>query len=423
VTSAWGEVVTRRTRLKDREAAVRIIEILRGRGFEAYLAGGCVRDELLGEKPKDYDVATSAHPEDIGSMFERTASVGASFGVMLVRDFGATIEVATFRADGPYGDSRRPDHVEFSTADQDAQRRDFTINALFLDPFGEDGEEVIDYVDGLKDLDAMVLRAVGDPEDRLAEDHLRALRGVRFASRYGLTMEEGTRDAIFEHAAELEGVSVERIGDEVKRMMGHGKSRHRAATLMHELELDHAIFGEAVGAHALPVLKRLGARAHAMTGVAAWALDRLGDGVLDEASAYATGWRGALDMSNDESTHFAKVLGFVGRVVREWDTMSVAQRKRVASSAHEGEGRKLLRAYSAKDTKRYIADVEALSGDGIGVAPEAWIGGDELISMGLTPGPSFKRVIDEVYDAQLEGRVSSMEEACNLARELFVNPA
>ncbi len=409
--------------MSERGAAVRIIEILRGRGFEAYLAGGCVRDELLGEKPKDYDVATSAHPDDIGSVFERTASVGASFGVMLVRDFGPTIEVATFRADGPYGDSRRPDHVEFSTADMDAQRRDFTINALFLDPFGKDGEEVIDYVDGLKDLDARVLRAVGDPEDRLAEDHLRALRGVRFAARYGLTIEQGTRDAIFEHAAELEGVSVERIGDEIKRMMAHGKSRHRAASLVHELELDHAIFGESLGAHALPVLKRLGVRADAMTGVAAWAIDRLGDGVLDEASAYAAGWRAALDMSNEESAHFARVLGFVGRVVRGWETMAVAPRKRLAASEHEGEGRKLLRAYSAKDAKRYAADVEALSGDGVGIAPGALIGGDDLISMGLTPGPGFKRVIDGVYDAQLEGRVSSREDACNLARELFVNPA
>jgi len=223
-------VVQKWTSGQAREAAAAIVRALRDKGFTAYLAGGCVRDELLGLEPIDFDVATDARPDAVQALFRRTAAVGASFGVVLVKERGVTVEVASFRSDGPYTDKRRPDHVEFSDAEHDAQRRDFTINALFLDPFHggpalragrasygsesrttttgaesrttesgsesratESGSEsrttsesgVLDFVGGLTDLRAGVVRAVGDPEKRLAEDHLRALRAVRFAARYG----------------------------------------------------------------------------------------------------------------------------------------------------------------------------------------------------------------------------------------------
>src|SRR5687768_567649 len=162
-----------------REDALAVVRRLRDAGHVAYFAGGCVRDLLLGLEPKDYDVATDAPPERVRSLFNRTQAVGAAFGVILVRQRDSQVEVATFRSDGRYDDGRRPTGVRFTTAEEDARRRDFTINGLFLDPL--DGDKVIDFVGGQEDLKAGRLRAIGDPDARFAEDHLRLLRAVRFA--------------------------------------------------------------------------------------------------------------------------------------------------------------------------------------------------------------------------------------------------
>ena len=210
-----------------REAAVSIVRQLRARGRVAYLAGGCVRDELLGLVPKDYDVATDASPDEVRRLFRRSGLVGAAFGVVLVRQSGVAVEVATFREDGPYSDQRRPDRGVCSTPEADARRRDFTINALFRDPLAEGGDGIIDHVGGVADLRAGVIRAVGDASARLAEDHLRGLRAVRFAARLGFEIEPVTRGAIAADAAALRGVSPERIGEEMRRMLGH-PSRGRA---------------------------------------------------------------------------------------------------------------------------------------------------------------------------------------------------
>src|SRR5690606_2867641 len=181
-----------------------IASTLRSHGHIAYFAGGCVRDALLGHPPTDYDIATDATPDRVQSLFDRTAAVGAHFGVVLVKRRGVTVEVATFRSEGPYSDQRRPDSVTFSDPESDAQRRDFTINALFLDPLAgghqSDGGQVIDFVGGQRDLQQKVVRAVGDPDQRLAEDHLRALRAVRFAARLGFRLDEPTAEAIRRHA-------------------------------------------------------------------------------------------------------------------------------------------------------------------------------------------------------------------------------
>ncbi|QKK09997.1 MAG: CCA tRNA nucleotidyltransferase [Planctomycetota bacterium] len=230
-----------------RGTAASIVRRLREAGHVAYFAGGCVRDELLGLDPVDYDVATDARPDAIQAMFRKTAAVGASFGVVLVKEAGGVVEVATFRSDGPYTDNRRPDRVEFADAAHDAERRDFTINALFLDPLAAEDSasihgHVIDHVGGMADLRARVIRAVGDPERRLAEDHLRALRAVRFAARFGFAIEQGTASAIREHASDLEGVSRERVGDELRRMF-LAETRAEAAGLLDELSLDGVVLG------------------------------------------------------------------------------------------------------------------------------------------------------------------------------------
>src|SRR5438067_13328797 len=163
-----------------------VLRGLREAGHVAYFAGGCVRDVLLGLEPKDYDVATDAHPQKVRSLFRSTAAVGQAFGVILVRLGKSVVEVATFRSDGRYVDGRRPEDVRFTTAEEDAKRRDFTINGLFFDPLED---RVIDYVGGQEDLTARRLRAIGDPWQRFEEDHLRLLRAVRFAARFDLEIE------------------------------------------------------------------------------------------------------------------------------------------------------------------------------------------------------------------------------------------
>ncbi len=401
----------------ERDAALAIVRRLRDEGHEAYFAGGCVRDELLGVEPKDYDVATDALPGVISGLFARTAEVGASFGVVLVREFGPTVEVATFRTDGPYSDARRPDHVEFATAKEDAHRRDFTINALFIDPLAEgDDPAIIDHVGGVADVNARVLRAVGDPNARLAEDHLRALRAVRFAAKYGLTIDRGTADAIRAHARELSGVSIERIGDEIRRMMAH-PSRAAAARTLTELRLDTPVFAEHLPERPLSVLGSLGASADAMTALAAWSCDRIGAPVLSAAGAAGFGWRASLNLSGDESRDYAHTLDFAGGVIRDWPTLGVAARKRLATVERAGQGLHLLRAIDPGAADRYEHDVRALARDGVGLAPDPLIDGDRLVERGFRPGPGFGDLLDAVYDAQLEGRVTTPDDALALAHD------
>src|SRR5688572_4647494 len=204
----------------DRGDAVAVVRRLREAGHVAYFAGGCVRDLLLGRQPKDYDVATDAPPARVRKLFANTQAVGAAFGVILVRDGRSTIEVATFRADGAYADGRHPMEVRFTTAEEDAARRDFTINGLFLDPLDGDGDgRVLDFVGGRDDLDAGVIRAIGEPERRFEEDHLRLLRAVRFAARLGFGVESKTAAAIRLHAPQLKRISPERIADELRVML------------------------------------------------------------------------------------------------------------------------------------------------------------------------------------------------------------
>ncbi|MGC3970748.1 MAG: CCA tRNA nucleotidyltransferase [Pirellulales bacterium] len=215
-----------------RRYAVEIVERLRSAGHTALWAGGCVRDEVLGLTPKDYDVATSARPEQVRELFGRrqTLAVGEAFGVIVVvgpREAG-NVEVATFRRDAGYSDGRRPDAVVFTDAEEDARRRDFTMNALFYDPIAE---RVIDYVDGLTDIERRLVRAVGDPRLRFEEDKLRMLRGVRMASTFGFDLDPATLDAVQGLAGEIRVVSPERIAQEVRAMFGR-RGQHEAARLL-----------------------------------------------------------------------------------------------------------------------------------------------------------------------------------------------
>src|SRR5947207_5134292 len=205
------------------DSAIEIIQELRRRGHEAYLVGGCVRDMVMRMEPADYDIATSARPEQITRIFPRTESIGAQFGVVLVIHRGHPFEVATFRSDEAYVDGRRPTGVVFTDAKQDVLRRDFTINGLLFDPLTK---ELIDYVNGRADIDAKIVRAIGDPRARFEEDKLRVLRAVRFGARLGYTIESATWNAVREMAPKIHQVSKERIREELTRILTEGRAAH-----------------------------------------------------------------------------------------------------------------------------------------------------------------------------------------------------
>lgn len=404
-----------------RRVATDIARTLVDHNHIAYFAGGCVRDELLGLAPTDFDIATDATPQRVQELFDRTAAVGAHFGVVLVKRRGVTVEVATFRSEGAYSDQRRPDSVTFSDPESDAQRRDFTINALFLDPLAGDGGQVIDFVGGQRDLQAKIVRAVGDPDERLAEDHLRALRAVRFAARLGFRLDEGTAEAIRRHASELGGVSRERIGDELRRMLG-SPARAEAARLIEDLGLDGPVLGSrrrSMGGR----LGRLAPRADAAQSLAAWLLDR---GEVDPGSSLAaageiaSGLRERLLLSNHEQEGVRGTLVALGGLVN-WGRLPVAGRKRLAAQERFEAALDLLSEPAERPLAEQIAaDVRMLRQTPSGLAPPPLISGDDLIEAGWTPGPRFREVLDGVYDAQLEDRVASRAEAMELARRLGV---
>lgn len=415
-----------------REVAAWTVRVLRDAGFAANFAGGCVRDELLGLHPLDYDVATSARPEDIQRIFPRASQVGAAFGVMIVRKHGVTVEVATFRSDGPYSDKRRPDSIVFADEAADARRRDFTINALFLDPFKAESDptRVIDHVGGANDLRARVIRAVGDPNARLNEDHLRALRAVRFATRLGFAIEEATAAAIRAHASQLQGVSRERIGDEVRLMLAR-PSRAASVRLLSKLGLDTPVFERAAEAgcpaaqNEYPTLAGVQGVldvAGALAGVLIdrWSTDLQaatpkGEGARLEALRVT---RRALCLSNDERDDCFGTLATLVAMTDGWATRSVAARKRCAAGSRFDAARTLLASIDPALESAIATDVRALSGQHGGLSPEPLVNGDRLVAAGLKPGPRFKVVLDQVYDAQLEGRVRDAGAALTLALEL-----
>ncbi|MCE7973341.1 MAG: CCA tRNA nucleotidyltransferase [Leptolyngbya sp. PLA1] len=412
-----------------RALAAEIVSCLRARGHVAYFAGGCVRDELLGLEPSDYDVATDATPDRVRELFPRSSEVGKCFGVVIVQGRGEVVEVATFRSDGAYSDSRRPDTVTFSTPQEDARRRDFTVNALFLDPFGDTASNpadlprapvsgcVIDLVGGVADLRAGVLRAVGDAAQRLAEDHLRALRAVRLASKLGFEIERQTAMAITRDAAALRGVSRERIGEELQRMMTH-ESRTVCAARLAALGLLVPVLGHERAAPARwDHLASLPPKAPYPASLAAWGLDL---GLADGEAAWPAEWRRSLCLSNQDRDGLVMILRAVGQVRQAWDGLSVAGRKRLSAGQWFEWARVLVGVRDPARAARVGGDRDLLARTPSGLAPVPLLGGDDLVAAGWKPGPRFKEVLDRVYDAQLEEKVRTRAEALELAAGLGV---
>jgi poly(A) polymerase len=238
----------------NKQAAIEVIRRLQANGFQALLAGGCVRDMLLGRPPKDYDVATDARPDTVVRLFQRTLKVGAKFGVVIVLLHGRQVEVATFRCDTTYSDGRHPDQVVFADAEHDASRRDFTINGMFYDPVNE---RVIDYVEGRRDLDRRIIRTIGNADERFGEDYLRLLRAIRFATQLSFAIEPETFAAIQRNAPAITRISGERIATELEAILAH-PNRALGVSRLFESGLADAIFPGLPSGHAERAVAVLG---------------------------------------------------------------------------------------------------------------------------------------------------------------------
>lgn len=395
---------------------VRVVRRLQERGYAAYFAGGCVRDWVMGREPKDVDVATSARPEEVAGLFPRSQMVGAAFGVVLVKEKKEQVEVATFRADGTYSDGRHPDAVRFTTAEEDARRRDFTCNGLFFDPVAK---VLHDFVGGQKDIEGKVLRAIGEAKARFGEDHLRMLRAVRFAARLGFAIEAGTRAAMEELQGKIAGISRERIGEEVRMMLEHPT---RAAA-METLAQFPVMFREVMGFGA-PAGGGFAVLANLPGGgvkrdVALMALVRdvvnAAGGSKAEMGGLVRGLRGRLMLSNEET----EALGWLAEkwpVVEGWEDLSKAATKRLMADKHWPALEMLWRAdpVNGQEVLAFSERVESLREEG--VAPAPYVTGEVLIRLGARPGPLFKGWLEALYDRQLEGEFADREAALAAAR-------
>ncbi len=429
------------------QIAARIVQRLRDAGYEAWLVGGCVRDRLLGRTPLDFDVATSARPEAVRRLFRRTVPVGLRFGVVLVVDAGCRVEVATFRSDDAYIDGRHPSAVRYGSAAEDAQRRDFTINALLQDPFTL---EVIDHVGGQADLRAGVVRAIGDPHARIREDRLRMLRAVRFAARFGFAIAPATLDAIRAAAPAVTDMAAERIGEEIVKMLCEGSARRAfellAATSLLEVVLpevaalrgvaqspDHHPEGDAWD-HTLLLLAQLPAGASETLGLAALLHDvgkplcarTAPDGRIAFSGHHAIGARIAVDICQRlrrSRATWERVAYLVEHHLepREAPAMRLATLKRMLAAPAIDELLHLARL-DALASNRDLGPVLYCLRRRRELGPQALrpprlLGGSDLLALGVPPGPALGKLLRALEDAQLEGEVTSREAAEAFVRE------
>lgn len=398
-----------------RQFASDVVRSLRERGFVALWAGGCVRDQLLGIEPKDYDVATSATPDEVRTVFgrRRTIPVGASFGVITVLgpEGAGQIEVATFRTDGGYSDGRHPDQVQFSTPQHDAQRRDFTINGLFYDPVAD---QVLDYVGGEADLAAGIVRAIGNPRARIAEDKLRMLRAVRFAARFDFAIDPETQKAIGDHAPEITQVSGERIGAEMRSMLQH-PHRSEALLLLRQCELEPHVLPELAAvtgerwSRMHEVIRRLHAPSFALA-LAAILSQFDGGGSV---AAIRHRWK----LANADTERVDWLLEKLP-VVREATLVPWPRLQRML--VHEGS-HEIVSLVAALDGEH--ASAVTFCRQRLALPPEVLnppplISGEDLIAAGLRPGPKFGVLLEQVRDAQLLGQIASKDEALAMATQL-----
>jgi len=431
----------------DSEALARsVIERLHSAGHQAYLVGGCVRDLLLGRRPKDWDVATDARPDRIMDLFPNSGRVGAHFGVVLVRDFVSQVEVATFRSDQEYDDGRRPTGVHFETDPrQDVCRRDFTINGLMMDAAGR----VLDFVGGRADLANRTVRAIGRPQERFREDHLRLLRAIRFAARLDFEIEPATFDAIRRNHALILKVSAERIRDELERILTEGGARRGFEMLdasgmladllpevaaMKGVEQPPEFHPEGdVWIHTLLLLEGLrnpsptlawGALLHDVGKPPTFRVaERIRfDGHVEEGVRLTQGILSRLRCSREEIDQVEALVGNHMRFkdVHHMKDSTLKKFLRMPDFEEHLELHRLDCLASNGNLENYeLARQKLQEIPDERLRPPRLLTGDDLIAEGYEPGPRFTQILIAVEDAQLDGRIGSSAEAMELVRETF----
>ncbi len=398
---------------------MRVVRKLQESGYEAYFAGGCVRDKLMGITPQDYDVATSARPAEVRRLFPHSQKVGATFGVVIVRRAGQMIEVATFRCDGPYADGRHPSQVIFATARRDAQRRDFTCNGLFFDPIAG---RLIDYVGGREDIERKFLRAIGPPLERFREDHLRMIRAMRFAARLGFSIDPATWDAIGELAANIAKVSRERIGQELRMLLTHPSRWTGVELLARSGLLDHfwpfPVKNRKISTRRNSRLDRLPAPSGFATALAAMVHDV--SGLEMDPAQCGKRMQESLALSGREAGDIDWFLAQLP-VLRQWRNQRTARLKRLLADERCDD---LLALYAAESVAGESAELQTRLAElrRAPIAPAPLVTGDDLISLGASPGPRFKQWLEELYDRQLEGEFPNRPGALRAAEELIHSP-
>jgi poly(A) polymerase len=422
-----------------REKAISIVRRLRQEGYEAYLAGGCVRDMLLKKLPQDYDITTNAKPEDIRRVFPKTIPVGEQFGVILVLEDDEPFEVASFRHDGPYLDGRRPSHVRYGSLEEDVFRRDFTINGMVYDPVED---RVIDLVEGQKDLERRSIRAIGNAHQRFEEDRLRMIRAVRFAAGLKFEIDPSTSAAVKQLAATITQISWERIGEEVTRILTEGGAR-RGFELLDETGLLAVLLPEVavmkgteqspdyhpegdVFAHTMLLLSHLDEPSETLA--YGCLLHDIAKPVCTRQDADRITFYGHTEKGAEMAEEILKrlkrpraVSDRVSYLVRNHLRHVQAPQMRLSTL------KRFLREDGIEELLE-LARIDALSSNGdlqyyrfckerLGelkeeeIHPAPLVRGDDLIALGLTPGPIFADILRQVEDAQLGGELTSREEA------------
>jgi len=436
-----------------RDSAQGIVQRLRAAGHEALFVGGCVRDLLRGVAPGDYDIVTSARPEEVQKLFPHTVPVGVRFGVVLVVDGRRPFEVATYRADDGYEDGRRPSSVRFATAEEDVRRRDFTINGLLMDPFTD---EVIDYVGGREDLSKGIIRTIGNPDERFAEDHLRMLRAIRFTANLDFVIDPATFAAVRRYAGLICQISVERIRDELTRTITRTGARQglellNASGLLAEIlpeinalqgvEQPRQFHPEGdVWRHILRMLDHLPPAAGGEADPClAWAvlLHDIGKAQTRSVDAAGIHFYGhvrkgeemagvilqRLKFSNAETeTVIALVHGHMMFMhVRDMRPNRLKRFLRQPKFDLHLELHRLdcLGSHGMLDNYNFCRESLAVLSDEQ-LHPQRLLTGDDLIALGFVPGPIFKRILDAVEDAQLNGEIRTKAEAERLIHDMTV---
>jgi poly(A) polymerase len=401
------EYFTEQWFVTNKEAALKIIKTLHMSGYEALLAGGCVRDMLLGRRACDYDIATNAHPREVVKLFKRTLKVGAKFGVVIVLLEDKQVEVATFRTEAGYVDGRRPSTVQFSNAREDASRRDFTINGMFYDPITK---EVKDYVDGQNDLKRKRLRTIGNPDERFQEDYLRMLRAVRFSTQLGFEIEPSTWKAICGNAEKIIKISGERIAIELEAILIN-PNRAKGMSMLLESGLAIEIFHDiscSQAAFGINVLSKLRRKSDFALALACFFSDCQTQLALDEYKI--------LKLSNNDNKHIQFLLDHRGRLLDE--NMSLANLKKILAQPYFRDLYEMQKAIQKTSIggRRSISVLMKLNrrikdlGD-IELKPKPLLNGHDLIRLGAVSGPSLGQLTEEFYIAQLEGIIKTSSQA------------